>query len=225
MIWEQNLPPWIRDKVKYYKFVTRDLRDNYSGAIDYSIIGKWITLPEGEVDRNGEACGRGLHLMKVPKPLYFPYAVAYLAWGRDQLGEDAEKARFRSIKLIRQLRFSEIFHPGANLDFANLAGVDLAEANLEGANLYWANLAKANLEGADLEGADLYWANLKMANLAKANLAKANLAKANLAKANLAKANLKMANLAEANLEGANLEGADLEGVKILKGQILKWQT
>ena len=53
----------------YYKFVTGELRDAYSGTVDYTkAIGKWLTLPENEIDRNGDACGRGFHLMKIPKP-------------------------------------------------------------------------------------------------------------------------------------------------------------
>ena len=131
---------------QYYKFVTAELRDAYSGSVDYTqAIGKWLTLPENEVDRNGNACGRGFHLMKIPNPKYCRYEIGFLAEGRDMLGEDKEKIRFRSIKLIRPLRKSEIFFLKA----------DLSEANLSGANLSRADLSEADLCGADLSEADL----------------------------------------------------------------------
>ena len=72
---------------QYYKFVTAELKDAYSGSVDYTqAIGKWLTLPENEVDRNGNACGRGFHLMKSPNPKYCRYEIGFLAEGRDMLG-------------------------------------------------------------------------------------------------------------------------------------------
>ena len=152
----------MKEEQKYYKFVTRELTDNHVGVMDYSQVGKWLKCPEGigETDRNGEACGHGLHLMKIPNPKYCQYVVGYLAEGRDKLGEDAEKARFAEIRLIRPLRFSEIFYAGANLEGANLEGANLEGANLEGANLVDANLRSAYLRSANLEGANLEGANL-----------------------------------------------------------------
>ena len=190
----------MKEEQKYYKFVTRELTDNHVGVMDYSQVGKWLKCPEGigETDRNGEACGHGLHLMKIPNPKYCQYVVGYLAEGRDKLGEDAEKARFAEIRLIRPLRFSEIFYAGANLE----------GANLEGANLRSANLRSANLEGANLEGANLEGANLEGANLEGANLVDANLRSAYLRSANLEGANLEGANLVGAYLGGSKIEGA-----------------
>ena len=116
---------------QYYKFVTGELRDAYSGTVDYTkAIGKWLTLPENEIDRNGDACGRGFHLMKIPKPKYSRYEIGFLAVGKDKLGEDEEKIRFRSIKLIRPLQKSEIFFPKADLSGSNLRGSDLSGSNL-----------------------------------------------------------------------------------------------
>ena len=121
---------------QYYKFVTGELRDAYSGTVDYTnAIGKWLTLPENEIDRNGYACGRGFHLMKIPKPKYSRYEIGFLAVGKDKLGEDEEKIRFRSIKLIRPLQKSEIFFPKADLSGSNLRGSDLSGSNLSGSNL------------------------------------------------------------------------------------------
>ena len=173
-------PEYGDGEMKYYKFVTRELRDRYTSTIDYSNVGKWIRLPESEIDRDGEVCGRGLHLMKVPKPMYFPYEVAYLAEGKDMLGEDEEKARFRCIRLIRQLRFSEIFHPGADLWMANLEGVDLRGANLQGADLRSTVLTEANLGSAFLTEANLRFANLTKTCLQGADLRGANLKGANI---------------------------------------------
>ena len=156
---------------KYYKFVTRELTDSKRGVIDYSRIGEWISCDDiTDADIDGEACGHGLHLMKIPNPRYCQYAVGYLAEGRYLLGEDVEKARFAEIRLIRPLRFSEIFFPGADLHCANLHGANLHGADLRNANLWSANLQCANLPGADLRNANLWSADLRNANLWSANL-------------------------------------------------------
>ena len=131
---------------QYYKFVTAELRDAFSGSVDYTqAIGKWLTLPENEVDRNGKPCGRGFHLMKIPNPKYCRYEVGFLAIGKGKLGEDEEKIRFKSIKLIRPLKKLEIFFQKAELSGANLSGAYLSRANLSGSDLSGANLSEADL--------------------------------------------------------------------------------
>ncbi len=142
---------------KYYKFVTRELTDSKRGIIDYSRIGEWISCDDiKNANINGAACGHGLHLMKIPNPCYCPYDIGFLAEGRYLMGEDDEKARFAEVRLIRPLKFSEIFFPGANLRCANLGGANLQFADLGGANLWGANLGGANLLNADLGYADLW---------------------------------------------------------------------
>ena len=115
-----------------YKFVTRDYRDGYTNTVDYIETGRWIELPESEIERNGKACGKGLHLMKRPAPLYEGRSIGFLAVGKDILGQDDNKIRVRAIKLIRPLRFTEIFFPGANLSDANLTRANLSDVNLSG---------------------------------------------------------------------------------------------
>ena len=171
----------MKMKQRYYKFVTRELTDHYSGEMDYSRVGVWLHCPDvREGDCNGEPCGRGLHLMKIPNPMYCQYAIGYLAEGRKLLGEDEEKARFAEIRLIRPLKFSEIFFEGADLRYANLRGADLRYANLWGANLRYADLRYANLRDADLRYADLWGADLRYADLRYADLQGANLRDAQL---------------------------------------------
>ena len=161
---------------KYYKFVTRELTDSKRGIIDYSRIGEWISCDDiKNANINGAACGHGLHLMKIPNPCYCPYDIGFLAEGRYLMGEDDEKARFAEVRLIRPLKFSEIFFPGANLRCANLGGANLQFADLGGANLRCANLRGANLRNADLGGANLWGANLGGANLLNADLGYADL--------------------------------------------------
>ena len=139
----------MKMKQRYYKFVTRELTDHYSGEMDYSRVGVWLHCPDvREGDCNGEPCGRGLHLMKIPNPMYCQYAIGYLAEGRKLLGEDEEKARFAEIRLIRPLKFSEIFFEGADLRYANLWGANLRDANLRDADLWGANLRDAKIDGA-----------------------------------------------------------------------------
>ena len=169
---------------QYYKFVTGELRDAYSGTVDYTnAIGKWLTLPENEIDRNGYACGRGFHLMKIPKPKYSRYEIGFLAVGKDKLGEDEEKIRFRSIKLIRPLQKSEIFFPKADLRGSNLRGSDLSGSNLSGSNLRRSNLHGSNLRGSDLSGSDLRGSDLSGSTLRGSNLSGSNLSGSNLNRA------------------------------------------
>ena len=155
---------------KYYKFVTRELTDGQTCTVDYSRIGEWISCDDiDDTDINGEPCGRGLHLMKIPNPRYCHYDIGFLAEGRYLMGEDAEKARFAEVRLIRPLKFSEIFFPGADLRNANLRNANLWSADLRNANLRNANLWSADLHGANLPGADLPGADLRNANLWSAN--------------------------------------------------------
>ena len=134
---------------KYYKFVTRELTDGQTRTIDYSRIGEWISCDDiTDADINGKACGHGLHLAKIPNPRYCHYEIGFLAEGRYLMGEDEEKARFAEVRLIRPLKFSEIFFPGANLRNADLRGANLSFANLEGADLGGAIVKDVKIFGA-----------------------------------------------------------------------------
>ena len=188
-----NLESEKTEHVEYigYKFLDRELKSKYGTTWQ---IGKWKTQAIDKDARNGSACGVGLHLMKTPNPVYVPYVIGFLAKGRGLLGEDDHKMRFEQVKLIRVLRFSEIFYAGATL-----TGAYLTEANLTEANLTEANLTEANLTEANLTGAKLFRANLRDADLAGANLFRANLTEANLTGANLFRANLRDADLAGAH--------------------------
>ena len=219
-----NLESEKTEHVEYtgYKFLDRELKSKYGTTWQ---IGKWKTQAIDKEDRNGSACGVGLHLMKTPNPVFMPYEIGFFAKGRGLLGEDDHKMRFEQVKLIRVLRFSEIFYAGANLfraylteanlTGANLTGANLRDADLTGANLFRANLTKANLFSANLTGAKLFRATLRDADLTGANLFRANLTEANLFRANLTKANLFSANLRDADLTGANLTGATLRGADL----------
>ena len=140
-----------------YKFLDRELKSKYGTTWQ---IGKWKTQEIDKEDRNGRACGVGLHLMKTPNPVFVPYEIGFLAKGRGLLGEDDHKMRFEQVKLIRVLGFSEIFYAGANLKGATLTGANLTGANLKGATLTGANLTEANLKGATLIEANLKGATL-----------------------------------------------------------------
>ena len=212
-----NLESEKTEHVEYtgYKFLDRELKSKYGTTWQ---IGKWKTQAIDKEDRNGSACGVGLHLMKTPNPVFVPYEIGFFAKGRGLLGEDDHKMRFEQVKLIRVLRFSEIFYPGATL-----TGAYLTEANLTGANLFRATLRDADLTGANLFRANLTEANLLRANLTGAKLFRANLTGAtlfgaNLFRANLTEANLTGATLFEANLTGATLRDADLTGAHGLTG-------
>ena len=188
-----NLESEKTEHVEYtgYKFLDRELKSKYGTTWE---IGKWKTQEIDKEDRNGSACGVGLHLMKTPNPVYVPYEIGFLAKGRGLLGEDDHKMRFEQVKLIRVLRFSEIFYAGATL-----TGAYLTEANLTGANL-----TRATLIDADLTGANLFRATLRDADLTGANLFRANLTGANLTGANLTGAKLFRATLRDADLTGAH---------------------
>ena len=137
-----NLESEKTEHVEYtgYKFLDRNLESKYGTTWE---IGEWKTQAIDEDAKDGSACGVGLHLMKTPNPVYMTYAIGFLAEGRGLLGEDDHKMRFEHVKLIRPLRFNEIF----------FAGADLTRANLTEANLTGANLTEANLRDADLTGA------------------------------------------------------------------------
>lgn len=193
-------------KQQYYKFLTAELKDAYSCQVDYTMaIGKWMTLPENEVDRDGKPCGRGFHLMKIPNPKYCNYQIGFLAEGKDKLGEDKEKARFRSVRLIRPLKKSEIFFEGANLECARISNLYLPAINLSHANLYYADLTSSNLCAA----------NLSYANLRQANLTWCDLGCADLSYADLTGAVLRYADLQHANMKGACLSGVSLYRTKL----------
>ena len=145
---------------KYYKFLAGNLKCNYEyrefyypaptpkynekGELTCWDPGAWVTVPNAPV--NGEACDVGLHLMKVPKPLYGRYSGnCYLAEDKDLCGEDKDKTRFKSVRLLKPISSKEIFFSGANLSGANLSGANLSGANLSGANLSGANLSRARL--------------------------------------------------------------------------------
>ena len=162
-------------KQKYYKFVTRELRDSVTNTIDYSRIGKWIELSEDAIDRDGNACGRGLHLMKIPNPIYVNYEIGFLAEGDDLLGEDEFKARFRRIRLIRPLRFSEIFFPGADLHRAQLESSTIYNASLDKADLRDADLIQTSIINSRLRGADLGGAHLSYAHIRNTDMTGVNL--------------------------------------------------
>ncbi len=178
-----------------YKFLGANLTSNHDPEFFYPMPTqnkngawtptKWITV---DGPKDSKPCGKGLHLMKKLIPRYGRYTGnVFQAEGKELLGEDDEKFRFRQIRLLYPVMPNEIFKPKA----------DLEGADLKGANLRWAHLKGANLKGAYLKGADLEWANLKGANLKGAYLKGAT---------------LKGANLEGANLQEADLQEADLKG-------------
>ena len=128
-----NLESEKTEHVEYtgYKFLDRELKSKYGTTWQ---IGKWKTQAIDKEDRNGSACGVGLHLMKTPNPVFVPYEIGFFAKGRGLLGEDDHKMRFEQVKLIRVLRFSEIFYAGATLTGANLFRANLRDADLTGAH-------------------------------------------------------------------------------------------
>ena len=153
---------------QFFKFLAGNLASGHDSEFYYNAPvwmgkrwkpGPWVEAKE--FDEGGGACGKGLHLMKLPNPRYIRYSGnAYVAEGEGLLAEDAEKARFERVRLIRPLAFKEIFHEKADLSGATLFRADLSGANLSGATLFRADLSGANLFGATLFGADLSGANL-----------------------------------------------------------------
>ena len=113
-----------------YKFLTGEMTSPFDGT--KWEIGEWRTQEIDEKDRNGKACGVGLHLMINPIPIYTPYVIGFMAIGRGLLGQDEDMMRFESVKLVRQLEFSEIFYPGADLTGADLFGARLVRTDLTG---------------------------------------------------------------------------------------------
>ena len=165
----RGLEKMKNEKTEYtgYKFLSREMASDYD-ASPWE-IGVWRKQKVPTEWRDGQACGVGLHLMRQPVPLYAPYAIGFLAVGKGLLGCDNDKMRFESVKLLRPLRFSEIFNPGADLTEAYLTRANLTGANLTGANLFRAYLTRANLTGADLTEANLTGADLRDADLTGAH--------------------------------------------------------
>ena len=204
---------------KYYKFLTRDMTSFYDRSFKYE-FGKWIK--EENTDKSKEVCSVGLHLAKTLNPTLSYEGLCFEAIGRGKMAEDDETARFRSIKLIRIVPFSEIFYPKVNLQCASLSGADIREADLREANLKNSNMVetifqRSNLKGANLEGANCLGADFSRANLEGANLEKAYLYGANLLEANLENANLTDIDLTNAILSGACFIGANIQGVHGIK--------
>jgi uncharacterized protein YjbI with pentapeptide repeats len=81
-----------------------------------------------------------------------------------------------------------LYHPGSNLNGANLVGADLNHCDLTGASFIGADLS-----GADLSGATLTSANLSTANLTNANLSDATVTSANITDATITGTNLYLA--------------------------------
>lgn len=214
----------------YYKFLGPNLSSQHDSNFYYPSprkdkSGKWHPTRWIEVEDYSEydhVCGKGLHLMKACKPtLYALYTGnVYLAQGKGLLGEDDQKARFKQVRLIRPIKFSEIFYARAPLQCAYLESLDLSDAYLRGADLAFATLRYANLTKATLIGATLAYANLDHANIYDAELKNADLAGADLRNTNLAGADLTNANLRGANLTGANLSYAYLTGADLTNANI-----
>ena len=134
-----------------YKFLSREMASDYDASPWER--GVWRKQKVPTEWRDGQACGVGLHLMRIPDPVYCRYEMGFLAIGRGLIGSDRNKMRFEQVKLVRPLKFSEIFFPGADLTEANLTRADLTRANLTGAYLTGADLTGADLRDADLTGA------------------------------------------------------------------------
>jgi hypothetical protein len=208
---------------KYYKFLDNNLTSYHNPNFYYPTPilknGEWIPgdwIEEKDSETSDQACGKGLHVMKVLNPKYYTYTGnCYEAEGQELLAEDNDKARFRKIRLLRPVSKDEIFKQGADLSYAKLSNInlsyaDLSYSNLSYANLYYANLYNANLSYADLSYANLYNANLSYADLYNANLSYADLSYSNLSYADLYNANLSYADLSNVkNIESAkNLDKA-----------------
>ncbi len=91
-----------------YKFTDANMttRDNQTYCLN-----KWTKPIDGLTSSiPGEACGPGsLHLMKMVRPTYAPSKYrCFEAEGKGLLGEDAEKARYRMVRLLRELSPIEI---------------------------------------------------------------------------------------------------------------------
>ncbi len=71
-------------------------------------LGAWCKAPEGAIE-DGVSCGIGLHLMKSVCPRYAPRNYrCFEAQGWGLLGQDKEKARYRKVRLLRELSPREI---------------------------------------------------------------------------------------------------------------------
>ena len=172
--------------------------------------GGWVTQDVPESERDGAACGVGLHLgltvmgLSVSGPLTERLLLVVGWLPEDEVGSDADKMRVTRCWVV----------PGVHDTLPRLlrAGwgrhADLSGANLRDSDLCCTNLRHANLCNANLCGADLPHANLRHANLRHANLRHANLRYANLRGADLRYADLSGADLRYADLSGADLRYA-----------------
>lgn len=165
-----------------------------------------------------------------PNYAFIPYMPnhTYLVEEVEQLlGEDAEKAQYKRVKISEQplslddllgedkKGFFQAYLHKANFSEINLGLIDFSKAYLREANFYKANLSQAYfseayLSQACLRGANLYKAFLSLADLSRADLSIADLHKAYLYETNLSKADLHVADLHNANLSQANLFKANL---------------
>jgi hypothetical protein len=109
---------------------------------------------------------------------------------------------------------------GGDTRRVNLCGADLSDLKLTNRFLDGANLQEADLTDADLSGASLSYANLIDAQLGEANLTKVNFEESNLSGAFLRYADLSGANLAEANLTGAIVYDMDLPGADLTEANL-----
>ena len=123
----------------YWKFLGPNLTGSnefyYPAPTWNPITGKWkpsAWICDPNPDRTSKvACGHGLHLMKICKPVYTRYTGnCYLAEGKELLGEDAEKARFAKVRLLRPVMPAEIFKPKADLSGADLSGAIVTKEQL-----------------------------------------------------------------------------------------------
>ncbi len=132
---------------------------------------------------------------------------------------------------IRQdIRLTEAYLKGANLNGAHLSKSDIWGANLREAKLGDSDLSESNLAGSDLEeadlersdlhGADFRGANLKLSDLERADLRGANLGGADLEKCDLHYSLLGNADLQYAKLAGANMREADFEKANLKRADL-----
>jgi len=83
-----------------YKFLNHNMSSYHNADFYYPMPtlrnGKWIPskwITEKDHLESDEACGKGLHLMKILNPKYGTYTGnCFEAEGKDMLGEDDDKA-------------------------------------------------------------------------------------------------------------------------------------
>lgn len=94
-----------------YKFI--DQNDCTQGEYKYNVPlngqpGTWCSAPKN-AQKDNAPCGVGLHLMKSIWPVYAPAKYrCFEAEGKGLLGQDKEKARYRKVRLLRELSPQEI---------------------------------------------------------------------------------------------------------------------